>query len=197
MQKGKLFLVSACSGAGKTSLVTQLVADLGPTHGLERVITYTTKQKRECEVNGVDYHFLAHEEFEDRLSQGFFLEWSTAYGTYYGSPRHVVDEIKSGGGSRVLIIDRVGAEKALLAVPDAVSIWLYTKNEEELRNRLISRGSDSIESIEQRLVLAKQEIDKEKKSPLYKHHILNDNFVVALKELKHIIESELDGKAQL
>jgi guanylate kinase len=91
----------------------------------------------------------------------------------------------------------VGAEKALLAVPDAVSIWLYTKCEEELRHRLTSRGADSVESIEYRLNLAKWEIEREKKSPLYNYHILNDNFVVALKELKHIIHLELDGMTQL
>lgn len=197
MHKGKLFMVSACSGAGKTSLVNQIIADMGPRFGLERVVTYTTKKPRECEVHGVDYHFLAQEEFERKLSEGFFLEWSTAYGSYYGSPKHVVDDVSAGKGSRILIIDRVGAEKALALVPSAVTIWLYTSQQEELKRRLFARGADSVDAIESRLQHAQWEIEREKKSPLYNYHILNDNFVVALKELKHIIELELDGKAQL
>jgi len=197
MAKGKLFLVSACSGAGKTSLVTQLVADVGASCKLERVITYTTKGPRTCEVPGVDYHFLAHKEFEQKLAEGFFLEWSDAYGAYYGSPRHSVEEVESGKGSRVLIIDRVGAEKVLSVVPSAISIWLYTSNFEELKNRLISRGADPVDKIESRLEQAKWEIEREIKYPLYNYHILNDNFEVALKELKHIIQVELDDIAQL
>lgn len=197
MAKGKLFLVSACSGAGKTSLVTQLITDIGASCQLERVITYTTKGPRACEVPGVDYHFLAHEEFEQKLAEGFFLEWSDAYGAYYGSPRHSVEEIESGKGSRVLIIDRVGAEKVLSTVPSAISIWLYTSKFEELKNRLVSRGADPVDKIESRLEQAKWEIEREIKYPLYNYHILNDNFEVALKELKHIIQVELDGATQL
>jgi guanylate kinase len=197
MAKGKLFLISACSGAGKTSLVTQLIADVGASCQLERVITYTTKGPRTCEVPGVDYHFLAHEEFEQKLADGFFLEWSDAYGAYYGSPRHSVEEVESGKGSRVLIIDRVGAEKVLSVAPLAVSIWLYTSNFEELKNRLISRGADPVDKMEARMQQAKWEIEREIKYPLYNYHILNDNFEVALKELKHIIQLELDDVAQL
>lgn len=197
MAKGKLFLISACSGTGKTSLVTQLIADVGVSCQLERVITYTTKGPRACEVSGIDYHFLAQEEFERKLSEDFFLEWSDAYGAYYGSPRHSVEEVESGKGSRILIIDRIGAEKVLSTVSSAVSIWLYTSNFEELKNRLISRGADPVDKIESRLEQARWEIEREIKFPLYNYHILNDNFEVALKELKHIIQVELDGMTQL
>lgn len=197
MAKGKLFLVSACSGAGKTSLVTQLIADIGASCQLERVVTYTTKCPRACEKHGVDYHFVQPHEFEQKLAEGFFLEWSDAYGAYYGTPRSCALDVEQGNGSRIVIIDRIGAEKVLSALPEAVSIWLYTQNVEDLKNRLISRNADSVEQIEERLQIAKGEIEKELKFPLYNYHILNDNFEVALKELKQVIQGELDNTAQL
>ena len=79
---GKLFIISAPSGAGKTTLVTALINDIGKSHALERVVTYTSKAPRSAEVNGVDYHFVTPEQFEGYIAAGFFLEWSTAYGTY-------------------------------------------------------------------------------------------------------------------
>lgn len=197
MAKGKLFLVSACSGAGKTSLVNRLIEDVGMSCQLERVVTYTTKCPRACEIPGIDYHFLSPTEFEQKCGEGFFLEWSNAYGAYYGSPRNSVKDVLEGKGSRVLIIDRVGAEKVFSEVPDAIGVWLYTKNFQDLKKRLISRGADPIDKIEERLKLAEWEIEREIKFPLYNYHILNDNFEVALKELKRIIQGELDDASQL
>ena len=78
---GKIFVVSAPSGAGKTTLVTELISRYPGK--LERVVTYTTRQPRYNEIDGVDYYFISVKEFEEKIAQGFFIEWSTAYGTYY------------------------------------------------------------------------------------------------------------------
>ena len=90
---GKLFLLSAPSGCGKTMLVTQIINDLQPTCQIKRVITYTSRPVRPRELSGVDYHFLSAQEFQERITQNFFLEWSCAYDHYYGTPRSLISDI--------------------------------------------------------------------------------------------------------
>ncbi len=90
---GTLFVVSACSGAGKTTLVTRAIKELSISYPISRVITYTTKAPRMTEQNGIDYHFLSVEEFEIRAKNGFFLEWSNQYGNYYGSPHSIINDL--------------------------------------------------------------------------------------------------------
>ena len=87
---GKLFIIPAPSGAGKTSLVTALLERIGQSHSLSRVITYTTKMPRSGDIHGRDYHFLSIDQFEQKIKEDFFLEWSVAYDHYYGSPKNIV-----------------------------------------------------------------------------------------------------------
>lgn len=187
---GKLFIVSAPSGAGKTTLVRALIDRFGACYALERVITYTSKTPRNSEVHGHDYHFLSASEFEEKIEQNFFMEWSKAYDAYYGCPRHIIDHL-SAGRSFVVIIDRVGAQQIALQCQDAVLIWLYTKTIDQLRNRLIVRNADMIDVIEKRLRRAQEEIDQELQAPLYHYHVLNDDFGKALKRIATIIKREL------
>src|SRR5437879_4794715 len=105
---GKLFVISASSGAGKTTLVTAIITHMGGHVNLERVVTYTTRTPAPGDVPGVDYHFVTPAQFQEKIAAGFFMEWSTAYGHYYGSPRSVLDEV-AAGNSRILILDRAGA----------------------------------------------------------------------------------------
>lgn len=187
---GKLFVISAPSGAGKTTLVHALVDRFGSYYALDRVVTYTSKAPRTCEMHGFDYHFLSAAEFEAKIEQNFFMEWSKAYEAYYGSPRLIIDNLRLGQ-SYVMIIDRVGAQQIVSQCPEAVLIWLYTKNIEALRNRLVGRNTDLAEVIERRLKRAQEEIEQELREPIYHFHVLNDDFEDALKRLVTIIKREL------
>ena len=189
MGSGKLFIISAPSGAGKTSLVGMVLERVRPHYSIDRVITYTTKAARPGEQSGHDYHFLSPGEFERRIKQGFFLEWSTAYDAYYGSPRSILADIKKGQ-SYLLILDRAGAQQVVANKVDPVLIWVYTANMAVLRERLAARKTDNPEQIERRLERAKKEVDFEQRKRLYHHHILNDNFDDAVQQLEHIICNE-------
>jgi guanylate kinase len=187
---GKLFVISAPSGAGKTTLACALIERFGRCFDLKRVITYTSKTARCVEVNGCDYHFLSAEEFETKINEGFFIEWSKAYDAYYGCPCAIIDHIREGS-SYILVIDRVGAEQIAKKCDCAVLIWLYTNSVDDLRDRLCARNTDSPECIERRLNRAKEEIALEISNPIYRYHVLNSDFESALERLVTIIKREL------
>lgn len=191
---GKLFIVSAPSGAGKTTLVKEVVR-LFSDSGVDlcQAITYTTKKPRNNEKNGRDYYFIDKKEFEKKIKENFFLEYSTAYGYYYGTPRSYVDTIALGR-SLILIIDRAGAQQILTKVCDAILIWLYVKDTQTLKQRLENRNGESSQEINKRLKLAVDEITCEQKTPLYKYHILNDLFITAVTEFCAIVQRELSVK---
>jgi guanylate kinase len=186
MVPGKLFVISAPSGAGKTSLVNRTLEILGITHRLERVVTYTTRAPRLGDIHGVDYHFITVADFEIKIEAGFFIEWSLAYGNYYGSPRSHVEQLAQGR-SFIMILDRAGARAVKQAYPEVILIWIHIKDREVLRDRLVARGQENAEQLVYRLALAQQEIAQEKDEKLFQHHVLNDDFESALKDLKDII----------
>lgn len=192
--KGTLFVVSAPSGAGKTSLVTALVKECGVQYNLERSVTYTTKQPRPGEVPGIDYHYIGTQTFQEKLQQGFFLEWSGAYGNYYGSPAYILDKLQQGI-SVIVIVDRAGARDIYRQHPEAVLIWLYVHDEKELLKRLKFRGSETKSEINKRLKLARQEINEEIFNRLFQYHIQNDSFEKALSELKSIVFDHVKNSA--
>ncbi len=192
--KGIIFIISAPSGAGKSSLLEAIFTELRSHHSINRVITYTTRQPRGTERDGYDYHFLNESTFERLISQGFFIEWSNAYGTYYGSPQSISGDLERGI-STVLIVDRVGAEKIKSLVPDAVLIWITVSRIEVLRERLLRRGTETSEQIERRIKRAEIEINLEHNAPLYDYHILNDDFFIAREQLLALITHELNPRA--
>ncbi len=187
---GKLFIISAPSGAGKTSLVDKLLDSIRYRYRIKKVITYTSKPPRFNEKEGRDYYFLTEEAFRKKIDEGFFMEWSDAYRSLYGSPRSIIDEVERGR-SYVLIIDRVGAQKIAELSPNVVLIWIYTKGLDVLRERLNLRGRESAQEIEYRLERARQEIEEELNDPLYDYHILNDDFERALHKLERLVKREL------
>lgn len=193
MKSGMLFIISAPSGAGKTSLITALLAQDSFKNILNCVITYTTRSPRSGDVNGKDYHFIQEAEFLGLIEKGFFAEWSTAYGTYYGTPISLLQELTQGY-SRVLIVDRAGAQSMLKVFPDAVLIWIAPPSIEVLRERLIARSTENTAQIERRMALARQEIENEAQNPLYSHTIVNDLFEISLNSLKNIIILALNLK---
>ncbi|HEX2977699.1 MAG TPA: guanylate kinase [Candidatus Babeliales bacterium] len=183
---GKLFIVSAPSGAGKTTLVNALIKELPIEHAITRLVTYTSKTPRINELHGIDYHFISNQEFEQKIAEQFFLEWSGAYGSYYGTARFLLDQLASGN-SFIAVVDRSGAKRLKQEIPQAVMIWVHTVNVQVLEDRLRVRNTETQEEIERRLALAKKELAEEQENRLYNHHILNDFFEKALKELKDII----------
>lgn len=187
---GKLFIISAPSGAGKSILVTTVIERIRWYYPIARVITYTSKSARPNERDGQDYYFISEGEFKHKIEHGFFMEWSTAYNYYYGSPRAVINEVEHGH-SYILIIDRIGAEKVIHQYKKAVLIWLYTKGIEVLKSRLLRRNTEDKEQIKYRLDRARQEIAQELRFPLYRYHVLNDDFERAVRKLERIIWREL------
>ncbi|MDP3889405.1 MAG: guanylate kinase [bacterium] len=192
---GKLFIVSAPSGAGKTTLVNAVLGKLKLEYPIDRVITYTTKKARVGEQDGRDYHFISPIEFERRIKQNFFLEWSTAYNAYYGSPRQVLNDIQTGQ-SYILIIDRMGAEQVIKHTNDVVLVWIYTTNLQDIHQRLMGRATESPEVIQARINQAQKEIIREQKQPLYQYHLCNDDFDQAVHNLEHFFRHELKKLTQ-
>lgn len=188
--EGKLFVVSACSGAGKTSLVEHIIKKLGSQFALKKVITYTSKNPRINEIDGKDYHFLSSPEFQERAEKGFFLEWSTRYGHYYGSPISIVQDMHQGF-SYIIIVDLAGAQLIERTIKHAVLIWIGVKNKETLKTRLLARNTETCEQINERLNIADQEINQQELLNIFTYKIINDNFENALGELEMIIVDEL------
>ncbi len=189
--ESKLFIVSASSGAGKTTLVNAVVERMRIQCPIERVITYTSRALRPDEKDGQDYHFITGQKFKQHIEQGFFLEWSTAYGAYYGSPRHILDEVKAGQ-PRIMILDRAGAKQVLTQEDQVVLIWVDAGNIQRLKERLAIRQTEDVAQIEQRLVLAREEAACKQREQLYHYHILNDNFERAINQFIDIIRCELE-----
>ncbi len=189
MKKGTLFLVTAPSGAGKTTLVVDVIKRIGQEYNLQKVITYTTKSPRPGEVPGKDYHFLSEQEFIIRLSEGFFVEHSTAYGAYYGFPKEVFGFLQEGR-SYMGIVDLAGAESIKSYADEAVLIGVRPPDVASLEARLTSRAEDSTEAITFRLGLAQDELAKMQQE-FFNYVIVNDIFEEALTELEAIVRDEL------
>ncbi len=183
---GTFFIISAPSGAGKTTLVEHMLAQLKDKHDIFRVLTYTTRAPRGAEEHGKDFYYISHAEFERKITQGFFIEWSNVYGRYYGTPRTVLDQIALGA-SGILIADRAGAKQIKAQMQNVVLIWIYTSSVQMLQQRLMLRGTNTPEQIQKRLELARDEIYQEDAHPLYHYHILNDDFHEAFADLYKVV----------
>lgn len=186
MVKGRLFVVSAPSGGGKTSLVNAVLAELSGNGLYNRVITYTTRAPRQGEVHGKDYHFITAEEFQKKIAQNYFIEWSSDYKTFYGSPIHIIDELKNGTNF-IAIVDFQGAESIKKIYKDACTIWIKPPSMEVLIARLVKRASNSVEDLEFRIALAQKELVREREIQFFDYHIINDNFSEASESLKKIL----------
>ncbi|HRN78620.1 MAG TPA: guanylate kinase [Candidatus Dependentiae bacterium] len=188
---GKIFIISAPSGAGKTSLVTTVLQRINPPYNIQLTKTYTSRAPRPGEVPGKDYHFISLDEFRAKIEQGFFIEWSTAYNAYYGSPRCIFETVNEQNTSHVLILDRVGAQKVVEQVSGVITVWIYTSDINTLEERLGGRQTETPEQISYRMQRARQEINLEIQNPLYDYHLLNDNFELAANQLTQLFLKKL------
>lgn len=187
---GKLFLVSASSGAGKTSLVTKVIEALNYTYSIERVITYTTKTPRINESHGIDYFFLSTQEFEAKIKESFFVECSTSYGAYYGLAKHSLDIIKTGI-NLIAIVDYQGALSIKQYYKESIAIWIDVPGQQDLYARLKNRATDLQSKIDYRIVIAQKELELLSNQNIFDYRILNDDFNKALSLLINLIEKEL------
>lgn len=183
-KRGTLFVISAPSGAGKTTLIKRLLSSL---NNITFSISYTTRPKREGEREGVDYYFVDEEKFRDMIDRDEFLEYAVVYGNYYGTPKRPVLESLERGIDVILDIDSKGARAVREKLEDAVLIFIFPPSMEVLIERLKSRGTDSEEVIERRIREAELEIEA---SSIYDYWILNDDLEKAYEELKSIVIAE-------
>ncbi len=180
--KGLLFVISAPSGAGKTTLC-RAVRDHFPD--LQYSISYTTRPPRSSEKNGIDYHFITAREFENGIRSGRWAEWARVHGNYYGTSADFLDQSLAAGRDILLDIDVEGTRQILKRYPDSVTIFVMPPSMEVLRQRLEARGTDSAEVIAVRLKNAENEMAQK---DLYRHIIVNDRLAPAVAELIAVIE---------
>ncbi len=181
---GLVFIVSAPSGAGKTTLIRKVMEQMG---GLRFSVSYTTRPPRANEEEGRDYHFVTPALFQKMVERGEFLEWAEVLGNSYGTRRPNLEGLNSEGIDLFLDIDIQGAKKVLQQVGQAVSVFILPPSPEVLRERLVRRGLDAPEIIERRLANAKKEIEE---AHWYHYVILNGEIEDAVEALKAIILAE-------
>lgn len=190
VKSGKIIVLAASSGAGKTTIIHALTDYFKNKYPIFRVITYTTRSPRPGEVDGFDYHFLSQSDFETKIKEGFFIEWSCAYGAYYGSPCSIIDQAEYGISS-ILILDREGVRQLLPLYKDKiVPIWIST-SKDNLSARLQNRGEKG-ENYDFRINLAEKEAEAEKNNPLFSYYVQNDQLDEAINVLIKIIAKELE-----
>lgn len=189
---GNLFIVTAPSGAGKTSLVRALLA---ADSQVKLSISYTTRPMRPGEVGGVDYHFVTEARFLEMLAQGDFLESAEVHGKRYGTSQSWVNAALETGQDLLLEIDWQGAEQVRKLYPEAIGIFILPPSMEALEQRLRKRGQDADEVIARRLAAAQEEISHVGE---FDYVIINDQFDVAIHDLLAIVRSQrLRGVRQL
>lgn len=183
-ETGTLFVVSAPSGAGKTSLVAEM---LRADHKLGVSVSHTTRPMREGEKNGVNYHFVSRNEFETMIGRGDFLEHADVFGNYYGTSQVWVREMLASGRDVILEIDWQGAAQVRHLIPECVSVFIVPPSSEILRDRLEGRGTDAPDVVERRLSEAREECSH---AGMFDYLVVNDDFREALADLLAIVRSQ-------
>jgi guanylate kinase len=176
-----LFVISAPSGTGKTTLIRRLLSGLT---GIDFSVSFTTRSRREGEREGTDYHFVKPDEFDRMVEAGEFLEWAQVYGQRYGTSAKRVDQSLSSGRDVLLDIDTQGAASVRRLRQDAVLIFILPPDRATLERRLHGRGVDAPEEVVRRLVAARVELER---YTMYDYIVVNDSIEEALKKLEAIV----------
>ena len=183
-RKGLVFVISAPSGTGKTTLVRRVMEQVG---GLRFSVSYTTRLPRTNEREGEDYHFVTPSVFRKMIEKGEFLEWAEVLKNYYGTALIEIDRVVSQGRDLILDIDTQGARKVMEKVDQAVLIYILPPSLGSLRERLVKRGLDSPQMIEHRLASARGDIQE---AHWYQYVIINERIEEAVEKLTAIIIAE-------
>jgi guanylate kinase len=183
-REGIVFIISAPSGAGKTTLCKEVI-DIFP--GVRHSVSFTTRQARPGEVHGRDYFFVDSEKFQSMAEAGEFAEWAEVHGNLYGTAISTLEEYRTKNVDVILDIDCQGAQQLKQRFTGGVFIFILPPNFHELRRRLDRRNSDSEAVIERRILNAAAEI---RESRWYDYIIVNDDFSQALNELKSVMLAE-------
>ncbi|GEA52088.1 guanylate kinase [Vibrio inusitatus NBRC 102082] len=186
MGKGTLYIVSAPSGAGKSSLISAML-EKNPVYAMKVSVSHTTRGSRPGEEDGVHYHFVERNEFEALIEQGIFLEHAEVFGNYYGTSRVWIEENLDRGIDVFLDIDWQGARQIREQMPHAKSVFILPPSNGELERRLNVRGQDSSEIIAKRMSEAKSEMSHYDE---YDYIIVNDDFDAALMDFRAILRAE-------
>lgn len=183
MKKGKFIIISGPSGVGKGTICNRLLKELNAWYS----VSMTTRDMREGEIDGVNYYFISKEEFKKRINEGKLLEYNVYNDNYYGTPKDKVLEKLNEGINVFLEIDVNGARNIKNIFPNALLIYIAPPSIEELKERLIGRGTEDLETIENRLKIASEEL---KQIDFYDYVVVNDNLEEAISKVRNIILGE-------
>ena len=186
MVQGTLYIISAPSGAGKSSLI-QALLKTQPLYDTQVSISHTTRSERPGEKHGEHYFFVSKDEFIEMIEKDDFLEHAEVFGNYYGTSRVTIEQVLASGVDVFLDIDWQGAQQIRTKMPQARSIFVLPPSKDELDRRLRGRGQDSEEVIAKRMAQAVAEMTHYAE---YDYLIVNDDFDLALSDLKTIIRAE-------
>lgn len=186
-----IYIISAASGTGKTSLRKALVSSM---EDIELSISHTTRLPRPNEKEGVDFYFISEEEFEKMIAEDAFVEHAEVFGNYYGTSRVEIQRLLKSGVDIILEIDVQGSEQVCKIIKDTVSIFILPPSQDALERRILSRKQNAKVDIKKRLAEAKKEIARCNE---YDFLVVNDVFDEALNELRSIIQSKREGEIKV
>ena len=189
--RGSVFVVSAPSGTGKSTLSQRLVQNLP---GLIFSISFTTRAPRAGEVDGKDYFFVTDQKFDEMVARGEFVEWVEVYGRKYGTGRTWLESVLSTGQDVLLDIETTGAKNLRTAIPDAHMVFILPPSARILEARLRGRGKDSEEQIRMRMQYARHELEL---FEAYDHLIVNDDLERAYRFLESVVMATRTGKGRM
>lgn len=184
MSIGKLFVVSGPSGTGKGTICKQLFED---RPNMISSVSMTTRNPREGEVDGINYFFVSKDEFENKIENDGLLEYARVFENYYGTPRKFVMDTLEKGNDVLLEIDVQGAMQVKEKYQDAIMVFIMPPSLEELKNRIVGRGTETEESIKRRLGEALNEIHMADK---YDYMVVNDDLAEAVADFEKIVDAE-------
>lgn len=184
MKKGKFIVISGPSGVGKGTICDRLINDLNAEYS----VSYTTRDPREGEIDGINYNFISMDEFKDKIAAGDLLEYNFYNGNYYGTSKSFVLNKLEKGINIFSEIDVNGARNVKQIFSDAILIYIAPPSMDELKKRLIGRGTEDMEKINNRLAIA---LDEMKQTDMYDAVIVNDDLEVAIDKVKKIILESL------
>jgi guanylate kinase len=181
-ERGHLFIISAPSGGGKTTLSKAVIDRF---KDILYSVSYTTRSPRNSEQNGVDYYFIQKKDFEERIESGYWAEWAEVHGNYYGTSGEFLEKGLASGRDILLDIDVQGTRQILEDYPDSITIFIMPPSLETLGKRLEMRKTESRATIKKRLLTAEKEMAQKN---LYRYLIVNDQLSVSIEKLVAIIE---------